>query len=182
MVLPDCRLPRTGWGRVIVHRILPQAGKRWTDTGQYHDERGLKNRPPGETRVVPLPPNLVALWCEHVATSGTADDGRLYFSERGGIINYTTYHRVWHETRDLALPPALTSTPLAKRPYDLRHSALSTRLCAGADPAEVAQRAGNSVEVLLSRYAKCLYDRQSINNRRIEGLLSPYDQPPDPDQ
>jgi nucleoside-diphosphate-sugar epimerase len=56
--------------------------------------------------------------------------------------------------------PALTSTPLAKRPYDLRHSALSTWLCAGADPAEVAQRAGNSVEVLLSRYAKCLYDRQ----------------------
>jgi hypothetical protein len=38
-----------------------QAGKRWTDTGRYHDERGLKNRPPGETRVVPLPPHLVAL-------------------------------------------------------------------------------------------------------------------------
>jgi hypothetical protein len=57
-----------------------------------------------------------------------------------------------------------------------------TWLCAGADPAEVAQRAGNSVEVLLSRYAKCLYDRQSINNQRIEGLLSAYDQPPEPDQ
>jgi hypothetical protein len=51
---------------------------------------------------------------------------------------------------------------------------LSTWLCAGADPAEVAQRAGNSAEVLLSRYAKCLYDRQSINNQRIEGLLSAY--------
>lgn len=68
------------------------------------------------------------------------------------------------------------------RRYDLRHSALSTWLCAGADPAEVAQRAGNSVEVLLSRYAKCLYDRQSINNQRIEGLLSAYDQPPEPDE
>ncbi|WP_443048029.1 hypothetical protein [Streptomyces sp. NBC_00252] len=44
----------------------------------------------------------------------------------------------------------------------------------------VAQRAGNSVEVLLSRYAKCLYDRQSINNHRIEGLLSSYDQPREP--
>ena len=74
---------------------------------------------------------------------------------------------------------------MAKRPYDLRHSALSTWLCAGADPAdpaEVAQRADNSVEVLLSRYAKCLYDRQSINNQRIEGLLSAYDQPPESDQ
>lgn len=47
---------------MIVHRTLPQAGKRWTDTGRLHDERGLKNRPPGDTRVVPLPPQLVALW------------------------------------------------------------------------------------------------------------------------
>ncbi len=86
------------------------------------------------------------------------------------------------ETRDLALPPALTNTPLAKRPYDLRHSALSTWLCAGADPAEVAQRARNSVEVLLSRYAKCLHDRQPINNQHIEGPLSAYDQPPVSDQ
>jgi hypothetical protein len=43
-------------------------------------------------------------------------------------------------------------------------------------------RAGNSVDVLLSRYAKCLYDRQSINHQRIEGLLSSYDQPPDLDE
>ena len=32
----------------------------------------------------------------------------------------------------------LTQASLAKRPYDLRHSALSAWLCAGADPAEVA--------------------------------------------
>ena len=179
VALPDCRLPCTGWGRLILHRTLPQAGKRCTDTGKFHDERGLKNRPPGETRVVPLPPHRVTMWRDHVATFGTADDGRLFFTGQGRIITYTTYHRVWHETRELALPPALTSTPLAKRPCDLRHSALSTWLCAGADPAEVAQRAGNSVEVLLSRYAKCLYDRQSINNQRIEGLLSSYDQPPE---
>ncbi|MFJ8536198.1 hypothetical protein [Streptomyces sp. NPDC093591] len=38
--LPDCRLPRTGWGRLIVHRTRPQAGRRWTDTGEYHDDRG----------------------------------------------------------------------------------------------------------------------------------------------
>lgn len=180
--LPDCRLPRTGWGRLIVHRTLPQAGERWTDTGHYHEERGLKNRPPGETRVVPLPPHLVTLWRESVTTFGTAGDGRLFFSERGGILSYTAYHYVWREARALALSRALASTPLAKRPYDLRHSALSTWLCAGADPAEVAQSAGNSVEVLLTRYAKCLYDRQSINNQRIEGLLSAYDRPADLDE
>ncbi|WP_260462594.1 site-specific integrase [Streptomyces sp. TRM72054] len=92
--LPDRRLPSTGWGRLIVHRTRPQAGRRWTDTGEYHDDRGLKNRPPGDIRVVPLPPYLVALWREHVATFGTADDGRLFFSESGRIVAYTTYHRV----------------------------------------------------------------------------------------
>ncbi|MFE1344383.1 tyrosine-type recombinase/integrase [Streptomyces sp. NPDC058757] len=182
VTLPDCRLPSSGWGRLVLHRTLPQAGKRWTDTGLNHDERGLKNRRPGDTRVVPLPPHLVAMWRESVTTFGTADDGRLFFSERGNILSYTAYHHVWREARALALPPALAATPLAKRPYDLRHSALSTWLCAGADPAEVAQRAGNSVEVLLTRYAKCLYDRQSINNQRIEELLYAYDPPVDPEE
>jgi hypothetical protein len=129
---------------LILHRTRLQAGKRWTDACRYHDERGLKYCPPGETRVVPMPPHLVASWREHVVMSGTADDGRLFFTEQGRIVSYSTYHQVWRESRDFALPPALTGTPLAKRPYDLRHSALSTCLCAGADPAEVAQRAGTA--------------------------------------
>ncbi|MGI5196058.1 hypothetical protein ACQEVY_20790 [Streptomyces sp. CA-288835] len=173
MALSDCRLPSTGWGRLVLHRALPQAGKWWTEAGQFRDERGLKNRPLGEARVVSLPPYLVALWREHVATFGPADDGRLFFSEQGRIISYTTYRRVWHETRNLALPAALTSIPLAKRPYDLRYSALSTWLCAGVDPAEVAQRAGNSVEVLLSRYAKCLYDWRSAAFSIARSLRNP---------
>jgi hypothetical protein len=36
----------------------------------------------------------VAMWREHVATFGTADDGRLFFTEQGRIISYGTYHRV----------------------------------------------------------------------------------------
>jgi hypothetical protein len=67
VALPDCWLPRTGWGRLILHRTRPQAGKRWTDTGEFHDEHGLKNRPPGETRVVPLPSGgEVEGACRHV--------------------------------------------------------------------------------------------------------------------
>jgi hypothetical protein len=92
----------------------------------------------------------------HVATFGTADDGRLFFTEEGRILTHNIYHRVWHETCALALPPVLGDTQLAKRPHDLPYSALFTWPCAGADPAEVAERAGNSVGVLLSRYATCL--------------------------
>ncbi|GCB43198.1 hypothetical protein [Streptomyces sp. NL15-2K] len=174
MTLPDCLLPTEGWGRVTLHITRPQAGKKWTDTGRLHDERGLKDRPPGETRPVPLPPELVALWRESIDTFGTADDGRLFFNERGGIAASGTYDRVWHEARELAFLPDLVASPLAARPYDLRHSALSTWLNAGVDPTEVAERAGNSVEVLMTRYAKCLYGRQEIANQRIEQLLHEY--------
>lgn len=175
VALPDCTLPASGWGRLVLHRTRPQAGKKWTDSGENHDDRGLKSRPPGDVRIVPLPPPLVSIWRDSVQNFGTAPDGRLFFTERGTILGYTTLHRAWNEARELALPPELAATPLGKRPYDLRHSALSTWLAAGADPAEVAQRAGNSVEVLLTRYAKCLYDRQSLTNQRIESLLSAYD-------
>ncbi|MFG1877387.1 hypothetical protein ACGFIV_21320 [Sphaerisporangium sp. NPDC049003] len=65
------------------------------------------------------------------------------------------------------------ASPLAGRPYDLRHAALSTWLNAGVDATEVAARAGNSVEVLLKRYAKCLDGRQEQNNRRIEAAFTP---------
>lgn len=72
-------------------------------------------------------------------------------------------------------PPAAVASPLARCPYDLRHSALSTWLNAGVDATEVAERAGNSAEVLLSRYAKCLDGRQEVANRRIEDLLREYE-------
>ncbi|WP_251073046.1 site-specific integrase [Streptomyces sp. ISL-43] len=175
VTLPDCHLPAEGWGRATLHVTRPQAGKKWTDSGQVHDERGLKSRPPGDTRPVPLPPELVKVWMRSVDTFGTADDGRLFFNENGGIVGSSTYDRVWHEARELALPPDLLASPLVARPYDLRHSALSTWLNAGVDPTEVAERAGNSVEVLLTRYAKCLYGRQAVANERIEALLDEYD-------
>lgn len=176
--LPDCVLPTEGWGRAILHVTRPQAGKKWTDTGRLHDERGLKSRPPGDTRPVPLPPELVMLWRESIQTFGTAEDGRPFFNEHGGIVGSSTYYGVWHEARDLALPPDVADSPLAARPYDLRHSALSTWLNAGVDPTEVAERAGNSVEVLMTRYAKCLYGRQAVANQRIEALLNEYRQSP----
>ncbi|MEV5443309.1 hypothetical protein AB0N23_12345 [Streptomyces sp. NPDC052644] len=44
-----------------------------------------------------------------------------------------------------------------------------------SDPTEVAEHAGNSVEVLLTRYAKCLDGRQDVANRRIEDLLREYE-------
>ncbi len=111
----------------------------------------------------------------HTQEFGTAKDGLLFANDRGGVVASTTYWRVWDEARHLALTPEQVASPLAARPYDLRHAALSSWLNAGVDPTEVAERAGNSVEVLLSRYAKCLDGRQDVANRRIAELLGEDD-------
>ncbi|MFC9080801.1 tyrosine-type recombinase/integrase [Streptomyces sp. NPDC057062] len=171
----DLKLPGNGWGTALLNRTRPSVGKQWTDSGETHDDRGLKNRPVEEVRPVPIPPQLVAILREHLETFGAAGDGRLFTNERGGVVGSSTYYRVWQEARMLALPPAAVASPLAARPYDLRHSALSTWLNAGVDPTEVAARAGNSVEVLLSRYANCIDGRQEIVNRKIEELLREYE-------
>ncbi|MFD7935845.1 tyrosine-type recombinase/integrase [Streptomyces sp. NPDC059755] len=171
----DLKLPEAGWGTALLHRTRPTAGKQWTDSGETHDDRGLKNRPAEEVRPVPIPPQLVAILRQHLDVFGTAEDGRMFTNERGGVVGSSTYYRVWQEARLLALPPAAVASPLAARPYDLRHSALSTWLNSGVDATEVAERAGNSVEVLLSRYAKCIDGRQEVANRKIEELLREYE-------
>jgi integrase len=171
----DLTLPEQGWGTALLHRTRPSVGKQWTNSGESHDDRGLKNRPAEGVRRVPIPPQLVAILSEHLDAFGTAADGRLFYSEGGGVVASSTYWRAWQEARTLALPPTAVASPLARRPYDLRHSALSTWLNAGVDPTEVAERAGNSVEVLLGRYAKCIDGRQEIANRKIEDLLREYE-------
>jgi integrase len=167
----DCQLPAQGWGTLTLARTLPVTAKKWTDDGVRHDRRGLKQRDPDAIRVVPIPPRLVHALQEHIKEFGTADDGRLFRNERGGIIGSTTYSRVWEEARQLAFMSAQVASPLAGRPYDLRHAALTTWLNAGIAPGDVAKRAGNSVEVLLRRYAGCLDNQAETINRRIERAL-----------
>ncbi|MEV4183575.1 tyrosine-type recombinase/integrase [Streptosporangium canum] len=167
----DCQLPERGWGLLTLAQTRPSSGKHWTDNGQVHDQRGLKQRDERAVREVPIPPDLVAILRTHIAEFGTAEDGRLFHNERGGVLGASTYARAWEEARNLALSPQQVASPLAGRPYDLRHAALSTWLNAGVDATEVANRAGNSVEVLLKRYAKCIDGREKINNSRIEMAL-----------
>ncbi|GAA3614368.1 tyrosine-type recombinase/integrase [Nonomuraea rosea] len=167
----DCHLPDDGWGLLTLEVTRPSSGKQWTDSGTVHDQRGLKQREEREVRPVPIPPELVRILRAHLREFGTAPDGRLFRNERGGVLGASTYSRAWEEARRFALTPRQVASPLAGKPYDLRHAALSTWLNAGVDATVVAERAGNSVEVLLKRYAKCLDGRNDQINRRIEAAL-----------
>jgi integrase len=60
---------------------------------------------------------------------------------------------------------------LARRPYDLRHAAVSTWLNAGVPATQVAAWAGHSVAVLLQIYAKCLVGQEDAARRQIDAVL-----------
>ncbi|MFD6379061.1 hypothetical protein ACFWFS_19250 [Streptomyces albidoflavus] len=139
LVETDLNLPERGWGSALLHRTRPSVGRRWTDSGESHDDRGLKKRPTEDVRRVPIPPHSVAVLRDCLAAFGAADDSRLLFAEKVSVVPSSTFYRVWQEARILALPPAVAASPLASRPYDLRRSALSTWLNAGVDPTEVAE-------------------------------------------
>jgi integrase len=79
---------------------------------------------------------------------------------------------VWRKARVSALTEVEASSPLARRPYDLRHAAVSTWLNAGVGPTQVAEWAGHSVAVLLQVYAKCLSGQEDAARRRIDDALA----------
>jgi integrase len=59
-------LPDHGWGELILTNSEPRSGTWWTDSGSARQRRELKHRPPGETRPVPIHPELVVLLSEHL--------------------------------------------------------------------------------------------------------------------
>ncbi|HEY5987324.1 MAG TPA: hypothetical protein VIV12_13260 [Streptosporangiaceae bacterium] len=157
---------------MILTGACPRTGTAWTSNGRPHEPCGLKHRPDATVRIVPIPPILVSLLRQHVREFGTASDGRLFHGTRGGPLSESVYGRVWRAARQAALGPALAATPLARRPYDLRHAALSLWLNASGAPAGVAARAGTSVHVLERVYVHCIGGQEDVISQRIEDALN----------
>jgi integrase len=159
------------WGELHLRGATPDAGSEWTDDGSPRERRQLKHRAEGDTRIVPTHPELTTILRDHLANLDPADSGRLFAGVRGGELPTITYRRAWIKARQLALTPAEQASPLARRPYDLRHACLSTWLNGGVYPTQVAEWAGHSVDVLLRIYAKCIAGQDELAKRRIDEAL-----------
>lgn len=169
----DLELPTTGWGELRFQESSPYSGKAWTNSGIAAPRKTLKHRNEGECRIVPAHPELVDHLCRHLDTFGTSDDGRLFVNGKGKPLNYGKYSLVWERARRATLTEAQYNSPLAGRPYDLRHAAVSTWLNAGVPATQVAEWAGHSVAVLLSTYAKCIDGQEEQARNRIAEALKP---------
>ena len=176
----DLNLPAKGWGRIDLAASASRAGRSWTDHGTARQERGLKHRAAHETRTIPIPPDLVRLLRAHIRRYSTTPDGRIFQTARGGIIQDSAHSAVWSKARKKALTPAQYRSPLGRRPYDLRHAAVSLWLNPGVPATEVARRAGHGVAVLLKIYAHCIDGQATAANQRIAEALGTQDTEPDP--
>jgi integrase len=178
----DLQLPRTGWGELLLSETAPVAGAAWTDSGERRDRRQLKQRGRGEVRHVPSPPPLTELLHAHLDLHGAAADGRLFRGLYGSDVAESTVARVWRKARESALTEAEYASPLARRPYDLRHACVSTWLGGGVPSTQVAEWAGHSVAVLHQIYAKVIVGQEDSARRRIETALGlPLELPEEPD-
>ncbi|MGH3755746.1 MAG: tyrosine-type recombinase/integrase [Pseudonocardiaceae bacterium] len=167
----DLTIPEQGWGELYLPKSAPTTGAAWADSGTRRDQRGLKHRARDEVRVVPCVPPLTELLHQHLTEFGPGPDGRLIRGTRGDDLSDSTYGRVWQKARATALTPEEAASPLARRPYDLRHAAVSTWLNGGVAPTQVAEWAGHSVAVLLRVYAKCIAGQGQAAREQIGRAL-----------
>jgi integrase len=116
---------------------------------------------------VPIHPDLATLLHDHLDKYGTGPRGRIFTGPRRGILTDRAYLAVFHKARAAAFTEQEVASLLARRPYDLRHAAVSTWLNAGVPAPQVAEWAGHSVDVLLRVYARCIAGQQDEAKHRI---------------
>lgn len=164
--------PADAWGELHLQKAAPYAGRAWTDSGRAREERALKHRAIGHGRSVPVPPPLVRILRAHLATFDKGLHGRLFYGVKVDELPFITYRRAWKAARRTVLTDKEFTSPLAARPYDLRHACVATWLNAGVPAPQVAEWAGHSVDVLLRIYAKCIVGQDEGAKRRIADALA----------
>ena len=168
--LPPASSP-ADWGELHLTAAAPHVGRQWTDDGALRETRALKHRVDGETRTVPIPPDLVRILRRHLREFPDRPDAKLFTGVRSELLSSTTYMQAWRQARQTALTAREQASPLARRPYDLRHAAVSTWLNAGVPAPQVAEWAGHGVDVLLKIYAKCIEGQEEMAKRRVTAAL-----------
>jgi integrase len=169
--LAECELPERGWGRIVLAETAPHAGADWTDNGK--DASDQRTQAPGCDRGTTGP--------DPARAREAPPASRRRVRRSGGRAAVSLCAR-WSRTRIVlrqgvagcageGVHPEQVASPLAGRPYDLRHAALSLWLNGGVPATEVARRAGQGVAVLLKVYAGCIDGEEEQMNKRIERAL-----------
>ena len=163
----DLLVPPDGWGLARLRGALTTPGTRYSGSSGVTQSKGLKHRAASDVREVPLPPSLVAILRRHLDDFPT--HALVFTNNVAAHVTPHNYGKAWGRARtDLWPPPHALSRA---RVYDLRHSAATTMLAAGVNPAEVALRLGHSVDMLMRVYAGVFADERRRANEQIEAMI-----------
>ncbi len=116
-------------------------------------------------RTVPLPRVVADPLAEHLRTYDRRPDDLVFTAPEGGPVQLNVWRqRFW--------APAVRKAGLVHlRPHDLRHTAVALWMAAGANPKEVAARAGHtSVSFTLDRYGHLLPGSEQRLNDALDAL------------
>jgi integrase len=115
-------------------------------------------------RTVGLPRAVVEELADHMEAIDPAD-GYVFTAERGGTLRTSNFRtKVW-------LPAVRAAALEPLRPHDLRHTAVALWIAAGANPKEVAVRAGHtSVSFTLDRYGHLFEGHDAELRDRLDAM------------
>ncbi len=116
-------------------------------------------------RTVPLPRVAAGPLGEHLTTFARGPEDLVFTAPEGGPVQLNVWRRrFW--------APAVRDAGLGHlRPHDLRHTAVALWIAAGANPKEVAARAGHtSVSFTLDRYGHLLPGSEQRLNDALDAL------------
>ena len=146
------------WGDIREHSVFA------TKAISLGEEKGTKT---GKERVVPLMKPVVQDLSEWKLASGRPDDTALVFpAADGGLWKDHDYRN----RRRRLFKPSANPVGIAK-PYDLRHSYASLRFAERANPAEIADEMGHSLEVLFSTCAHVIAELKGAGPVSAEELI-----------
>jgi integrase len=123
-------LPDSGWGVLRIHTAA--GGMTPKQSAELED-------PKTGYRRVPVPESLAEDLRKYI---GNRTEGFIVLGKKGGLLNEAVPADAWRSV--------CSNSDWV--PYSLRHTAATTWLTKGGNPAEIARRLGNSVEVLMSTY------------------------------
>jgi len=143
-------LPAEGWGSIAV----TEADIDWDEPGD----------PKTGSRVVPVPPRLVAMLRSWIDEHGLDGDDLLFRTRAGGRPSESNWSRALKRACANAGQPRI-------RVYDFRHAAATMMLKARVPLAEVARRLGHSVETLVSTYVGAMEGDDAEANALLDKTL-----------
>lgn len=190
--LSEMTLPSDGsYGEARVHGGTVNAGKRYSNSGTAYDRQGQKWRHvDAAPRQVPLPPELVSIIRDHIASYGVGQDGLLFRNKAGNPLTVELTGKAFRKARAKLHPPMFDAqgNPLPAwqqadklcgvTPYDLRHTYATIPIrqsqSSNGMPSKalIAKWLGHSERVLEDIYSGVFDNDQRLALSAMAGLFA----------